>query len=290
MESASNLNNLLGMAKTALLGGNNQEALEYFNRVLEIDPTLAEAWIGKGKAAAWQSTLVNIRLTEALISFQHAIANTDASLKDAVTNQVVDETNRVAVAVYGLARNHMIEFVSLDTSWSSYLKQVAQLIDVLDQLRVWAPQNSNTLNNLIHFCKDNIEGYSFRNQFNNNAPMAYGISPDYEKFLSDRMNTAIKGMRIIDPSYAPPTIQKKQADACFVVTATMGDFDHPDVLLLRRFRDEWIRGLRGGNALISGYYRVGPWFADFIERSRILRTLSYRLIVRPAVWFAKKRV
>lgn len=86
MESTGNINNLLGMARTALLGGNHQEALEYFNRVLEIDPNISEAWIGKGKSAAWQSNLVNIRLPEALISFQHAIANSDPSQKNAVTN------------------------------------------------------------------------------------------------------------------------------------------------------------------------------------------------------------
>ena len=64
MASDGNIANLLGMAKTAAMGGNNQEALSYFNRVLEIDPTVSEAWMGKGAAAAWQSNLVNIRLPE----------------------------------------------------------------------------------------------------------------------------------------------------------------------------------------------------------------------------------
>lgn len=290
MESTGNINNLLGMARTALLGGNHQEALEYFNRVLEIDPNISEAWIGKGKSAAWQSNLVNIRLPEALISFQHAIANSDPSQKNAVTNQVVDEVNCVAVAVYGLARNHMVEFVSLDNSWPSYLGQVSQLIDGLEEVRKWAPENINTLSNLVHFCKDNIEGFSFRNPYNNNTPAVHGITADYEKFLSERMNTAVEALRAIDPSYAPPTIVKKQADACFVVTATMGDFNHPDVRLLRSFRDIWIRPKRGGNAFIATYYRVGPWVSRFIERSAVLRHISYRLIVRPAVWFASKRM
>jgi hypothetical protein len=53
----SNVATLIGMAKTAELGSNNAEALGYYNRALEIDPTIVDAWIGKGKAASWQSTL-----------------------------------------------------------------------------------------------------------------------------------------------------------------------------------------------------------------------------------------
>lgn len=290
MEASGNLNNLLGMARTALMGGNNQEALEYFNRVLEIDPTLAEAWVGKGKAAAWQSNLVNIRLPEALVSFQHGIANADSNEKDAVTDECVDEVNRVAVAVYGIARNHMIEFVSLDNSWGNYLGQVAQLIDALESIRIWSPRNRNTLDNIVHFCKDNIEGYSFRDPYNNNMPAAHGITSDYESFLRERMNTAIEGIRAIEPGYTPPTIEKKQADACFVVTATMGDFDHPDVALLRRFRDEWLRKISGGGSLIKAYYQVGPFLAALIEGSRTRRRISYQLIVKPAVRFARNRL
>lgn len=290
MQQNGNTANLLGMAKTAMLGGNNEEALGYFNRVLEIDPTVSEAWMGKGKAAAWQSNLINIRLPEALIAFNHAIANADEPHKQSVTTEAVGEVNSVVSAIYGIARNHMVEFDNLDNLWSSYLNQVAQLLDALEEARKWKPDDRITLDNIVHLCRDNIEGYSYRDRFNNNAPAAHAISPQYETFLRERMDQAVEAIRVSDPTYAAPAIEKKKADACFVVTATMGDFNHPDVVLLRQFRDDWIAKQYGGKSFIAAYYLIGPLIAKLIHKSGHLRGLSYLLIVRPAVRFARDRI
>lgn len=290
MSSDGNVANLLGMAKTAAIGGNNAEALSYFNRVLEIDPSISEAWMGKGKAAAWQSTLANMRLPEAMIAFNHAIANAPAESTTAVTNEAVTEMNRVIVALYSIAREHLDEYCSLDNTWSSYINQVAQFVDTLEEVRKWSPHDRNTLDNIVHFCKDNIEGYKYRDKFNNNMAAAHSISPSYEKLLRERMTDAMDTLRQIDPSYAPPTIEKKKADACFVVTATMGDFNHPDTVYLRRFRDEWLEKQPLGPAAIRAYYAVGPVLAGLIRQNDWLRRASHRLIVKPAIRFAAKRM
>lgn len=278
------------MARTALLGGNQEEALGYFNRVLEIDPEFSEAWVGKGKAAGWQSTLANIRLGEAIIAFGHAIATADEGAKEHTTAEVVEELNRIVSALYSLARNQLETFPSLDDTWPSYLVQVGQMIDALEEARKWAPENRTTLENVVHLCKDNIEGYSFRDKFNNNMPFAYGINETYENLLRDRMAQAVETLQTIDGSYAPPSVEKRKADACFVVTATMGDFDHPNVTLLRRFRDAWILPRWWGPAFVNAYYRHGPRMAAVIENSPALRAASLRLIVRPAAWIARKKL
>jgi hypothetical protein len=278
------------MARTALIGGNHPEALEYFNRVLEIDPNVSEAWVGKGKAAGWQSTLANFRMGESIIAFKHAIATASEGSKAAVTEEVVGEVNQIVVALYAAARNHMVEYASLDSTWPDYLNQVARMIDALDEIRTWSSGDRTTLDNIIHLCKDNIEGYKFRDKFNNNVPRAYGISDSYERFLRERMDQAVADIRTLEPSYAAPTIEKKKADACFVVTATMGDFNHPKVVLLRRFRDDWLLKKVWGHMLVGAYYRIGPWMAAIIEKSPTLRTLSRRLIVDPVAWFARKRI
>ena len=93
---------------------------------------------------------------------------------------------------------------------------------------------------------------------------------------------------MIDPSYAPPAIEKKKADACFVVTATIGDADHPTVALLRRFRDEWVLERFWGTAFVAWYYRHGPRAAEFIARQPLRRRLSLQIIVRPAAWVARR--
>lgn len=288
MSSDADLNNLLGMARTAELGGNSQEATNYYNRVLEIDPSVYEAWIGKGKAAGWQSSLVNFRLPEMIVAFTNAIGSAPPEAKEAVAKQVVDEANKIVVALYGLARKHLVDFASLDGTWPAYLIQIGQLLDTMEEVRTWLPANRDTLENIVYFCKDNIEGYSFRDQFNNNMPGAYGITPQYEQLLRTKLESAASALTALDPSYAPPAIEKKSADACFVVTATMGDFNHPNVTLLRRFRDDWILKRPWGERFVSCYYQIGPKVADVISPRPVLRRLSYRCLVLPASWVANR--
>jgi len=278
------------MARTALIGGNNAEALAYYNRVLEVDPEWSEAWLGKGKAAEWQSTLANFRFGEMLIAFNHAIAAASDGEKPMVIAEAVEEVNRLVSTLYGMARDHMAEYVALDSSWPTYLVQVSEMLEILESARQWSPDSRVTLDNIVHLCKDNIEGFSYRDPYNNNAPGLHGITPAYEQLLKTRMDQAIAGLRAIDPSYSAPLIQKKTADACFVVTATLGDFDHPDVTLLRRFRDVWLSERSWGRLAVRAYYRVGPLLADAIRDRPILRRWSRRLLVLPAAAFARKRL
>lgn len=52
------------MGLTAAQAGNNKEAYDYFTKVVEIEPDNWRAIFEKGKAAAWQSTLANLRISE----------------------------------------------------------------------------------------------------------------------------------------------------------------------------------------------------------------------------------
>jgi len=282
VSSDANISNLLGMARTAEVGGNTQEATNYYNRVLEIDPSAYEAWIGKGKAAGWQSSLVNFRLPEMIVAFTNAIGAAPSEAKEAVAKQAANNANEIVVALYGMARKHLVEFASLDSTWPAYLGQVGQLLDTMEVVRTWLPGNRDTLENIIYFCRDNIEGYSFRDQFNNNMPSLHSITPQYEHLLRTKLDSAASALTAIDPTYAPPAIEKKSADACFVVTATMGDFNHPNVTLLRRFRDDWILKRPWGERFVSCYYQIGPKLADIISHRPLLRRLSYRCLVLPA--------
>jgi tetratricopeptide (TPR) repeat protein len=284
---AATISTLLGLAHTALAASNAKEASEYFNRVLEADPTNSEAWLGKGKAAGWQSTLSNIRLPEMLIAFHHAIANTPDESKNATANEVSEEVNRLVVTLYGIGRKHMLEYVSLPNIWPEYVQQVAQMLDGLSTVNGWVPDNKATLTILIQLCKDSIEGVSFRDKFHNNAAKAWNLTPDYEASLRDLLKSTLKNLKNLDPSYEAPVIQKKTADACFVVTATMGDFDHPKVTFMRRFRDEWLLERSWGVRVVKCYYTYGPIAADFIAASPIRRRTSYYLIVQPSAWIAQ---
>lgn len=100
------------------------------------------------------------------------------------------------------------------------------------------------------------------------------------------MAAATQRLQALDPSYETPSIEKKKP-GCFVVTATMGDQNHPTVNLMRRFRDEWIIPKRWGPALAEAYYRIGPIAARSIADRPLARAVSYVFLVTPLTWIAR---
>lgn len=65
--------NYLKIAKSALEGGNMKDAEDYCKKILEMDTEAWEAWLIRGKAVGWQSTLAASRLQEVVHCFNKVI-------------------------------------------------------------------------------------------------------------------------------------------------------------------------------------------------------------------------
>jgi hypothetical protein len=74
---------------------------------------------------------------------------------------------------------------------------------------------------------------------------------------------------------------------CFIATSTMGSYDHPEVMELRNFRDNWILEKKWGENFVTWYYHYGAIAANYIEKSYLLKKVSYLLIVKPLVLLTK---
>ncbi|WP_449448086.1 tetratricopeptide repeat protein [Thermomonas brevis] len=270
-----NTKNLLELAEAARNAGNTEEAISYYNRVLENDPKNSKAWFGKGVAAGWSSTLANFRFQEMIAAFETSIKNTDGPEKPSLLVEIANEINQIATACAQISRQHLIQFISLIEAWDNFISQSRQIVFALETAHRYDPNNKNIIENIIQICKTNANPSSIEGK------LSYS-SNKYDGEVKELMAKYVQEMRRIDPSYTPP-----RSNGCFVVTATLGDENHPSVNTLRQFREEILSGTPNGEKFIHWYYENGPKFAKIVEGSKFLRRFSYFFIVTPAVFFAK---
>jgi hypothetical protein len=88
----------------------------------------------------------------------------------------------------------------------------------------------------------------------------------------------------ITPPVTPPVapVSSGGSDGCFIATAAYGSYLHPQVQMLRNFRDEWLLTNAPGRAFVAFYYRNSPPLADYIARHPIVRGIT-RLALTPLV-------
>ena len=81
---------------------------------------------------------------------------------------------------------------------------------------------------------------------------------------------------------------KADGGYCFVATAAYGDYDHPYVKVLRRFRDETLASFGWGRGFIGWYYAHSPPWADFLRAHPVARAAAaaalFPVVVLAAVW------
>ena len=71
-------------------------------------------------------------------------------------------------------------------------------------------------------------------------------------------------------------------DGCYIATMAYGNYDHPQVMELRRFRDEFLNKSTWGRGFIRFYYKYSPLLVERLKdkpkTNNIIRTLLDQLI------------
>lgn len=101
-DSSHLVTNYLDMAINAIGAGNNGEAESYCNKIIEVDPTNYKAWMIKGEAAAWQSSLANPRINEGINAFAKGVNYAPEDEKNNVVEQAKEQIKNLCVAMIKL--------------------------------------------------------------------------------------------------------------------------------------------------------------------------------------------
>ena len=102
VDNSHMIENYLEMARTAKEAGNNADAESYCNKVIEIEPTNYKAWMLKGEAAAWQSSLQNSRVDEGVTAFVKGINNAPEEEKEELIEDAKEQIKNLSLAMISL--------------------------------------------------------------------------------------------------------------------------------------------------------------------------------------------
>ena len=87
--------------------------------------------------------------------------------------------------------------------------------------------------------------------------------PQYGYTETDKTNTVNSA-----PQYSQPLQQPEQKEGCYIATAVYGSYDAPEVIVLRRFRDESLKKSALGRAFIRAYYKFSPSVAERLKNAK----------------------
>ena len=282
-----NFNNLIKIMEQSMIAENYKEAYDYCNKALEIDPSCGTLWENKAICCFWLRTDNDIIESQAkeITTYLNAAKNNDpnsATYESTASNLAfnlyfaawyrytllgpdVPDKNGKMVSFSWTPLKKMVAYIGMmelafDMSPNeSYLTDPIKELSNLSKAR-WIEDKKGELVNLMDINK-------------------LGTNP-----VKLRERLIIK-MKKINPNYEAPALGKKAG--CFIATAAMGSYDHPLVLQLRLFRDNWILQQKWGKSFVNWYYTYGAIAAKFIDKSIVLKKISYILIVKPLYYISK---
>ena len=118
VDNTASIDNYYRMATSAYDSSNQKEAEQYCNKIIEIDPNNYQAWLLKGKAAGWQSTLANIRIEESVNCFTKAIENAPEDAVEEVKKTASEEISNLSTALVTLCCNNYSKNGSVNNAQS----------------------------------------------------------------------------------------------------------------------------------------------------------------------------
>lgn len=220
VDNSHMVDNWMKMGTAAAQAGNNEEAYEYFTKVIEVDPNNWRAIFEKGKAGAWQSTLANLRISELYQGIKMALEIIDGL--DLSEEELISIKNEFAVALFNI-NNAITDLMGqnlfnlddkyFDAHWDQmwntrqrYITNVAQLEDALSLISDLTDDLSKS--NVIEFkkrmCSDLRSACSsiqYWTSFSQDDLGYLGFKPTEKQQYLDKYWKLVDEIREVDPDF-----------------------------------------------------------------------------------------
>jgi hypothetical protein len=109
---------------------------------------------------------------------------------------------------------------------------------------------------------------------------------EYETLFDDFLSDGWTNVKPIKPEVITQS-EHKPNEGCFIATACYKNYNHPIVLELRFFRDNFLQKRSWGRRFIKFYYKHSPKYARYIATNNVLKTISKVAIIKPLYYISK---
>jgi DNA-directed RNA polymerase subunit RPC12/RpoP len=298
--------NYIKLAQRSLKDKQYDEAYNYYNKTLELDPDNWEAVYNKGLCAAWKSTLANCRIEELMKSYTNALSiitqnHVSLDITQLVFKFAVD-IFEVTMAFATLNAKHYKEFWELKDSANEYWVHLLRCSQYLEHAYLiitdgMCDQSQDIKDAKVEICKSVIEfdcdickSRKYKSGYSNGHPTyaTIWINDTTRSLVVSNYNRAVQAIKKLDNSYTPPIIKNKKP-GCYIATAVYGSYDAPEVITLRRFRDEVLQKSICGRLFVNIYYCISPCLAEKLKGTKHLNYIVKCLLNKWVVNLRNKR-
>ncbi|MCD8008446.1 MAG: hypothetical protein LUF68_05870 [Clostridiales bacterium] len=282
-----NIDNFIKMARNAINAGNGKEAVNYANKVLEVDPESSEAWLLKMRAIEYVGTIGNPRVTEAISYGDNAIKY--AADPEKVMSEVYEYYIDRAIALVVIATSHLRDVAKIKQLASigvSAMKGVANgdgevrnlyirlsMSALMLKLKVdekYINEHEDMQNKLVLLAKAYLEMC----EADVERLKIYGskLLPEAITSRKTTLEAFMKGapeekLKEIDGK----RVENNNEGNCYIATCVYGSYDCPQVWTLRRFRDYTLSGTCYGRTFIKCYYAISPTLVRWFGQTKLFR-------------------
>lgn len=158
VDNTDKIKNYYELAEDAYNAGNNSEAENYCDKIIELDFKNYQTWLLKGKAVGWQSTLQNFRILESVTAFTKAINNAPEDEKDFVIEETKNQIISLSKALISRrgelfaelpntnnTNGFISDLTSIFNGLAEFIEQTGTTIDLLDMLSPIAVTINNSV-------------------------------------------------------------------------------------------------------------------------------------------------
>lgn len=253
------IENFLKMGYDAIGLSQSKEAISYFNKVLELDNKNPDASVGKGFALFLSSTLAVDYTVEMAALFKETYSWTPNERKKEIGDKIKRYSLEASSTFFELSKQHFREYKgkftdmeNMNRLYDEFYDWVIKSIGIIDVALNIGTESKDLDSALARhgiYIVDNCSGV-----ISNNAQKT-----QKQKYIS------------IIQKYDPTYVTSTDAEGCFVATAVYGDYDDPQVWVLRNFRDSFLLRSEWGNKFVKFYYRISPGLVcEYGERKTLL--------------------